>query len=109
MSEIKLGKISYCAFGFGGYQDACIGISFTFSGDGWGVGDFWGSWAIERGERAEWTEQDRINQLGKIVLRINGVLKEAKVENVASLIDIPVEVSFSGNTLSSWRILKEVL
>ena len=43
MIEKKLGKISNVRFGHGGYQDAMIGLSLTFEGQGsWGVSDWKG-------------------------------------------------------------------
>lgn len=105
----ELGKIQKCHFGQGGYQDACIGVTFTLGGDSWGVGDFWGAWAIERSDRAKWTEADRITQLGEMVMRLNSLLANAKVSTVDALQGIPVEVTFDGMALESWRVLKEVL
>lgn len=109
MIEKKLGKIQRCSFGSGGYQDAMIGISFTLGGDSWGVGDFWGDWSIKRSETAQWSESDRINNLGKTVMRINELLGQAKKQDVSKLAGVAVEVSFEGNTLVSWRVLTEVI
>ena len=106
----ELGKISHVSFGLGGYQDAMIGISFGLGGNsGWGVSDFWGVWSIDRSEHAKWTEQDRITDAGKMVMRINDLLSQAKISDVSQLEGIPVEVTFEGNTLKGWRILTEVL
>jgi hypothetical protein len=99
----QLGKIQSVSFGHGGYHDAMIGISFTLSGEGWGVGDFWGAWSIKR------SEEDRIRGLGEMVMRVNDLLQQAKVSTVDRLKGIPVEVSFEGNLLKSWRVLTEVL
>ena len=110
MSErTELGQIGRCEFGLGGYQEAMIGISFTLSGKGWGVGDFWGEWAIDRSEHAKWTEQSRIEALGNTVMRINKLLTDAKAQNVAQLVGKPIEATFDGQILKSWRILTEVL
>lgn len=107
--EKKLGRIKKCVFGHGGYQDAMIGITFDLGGEGWGVGDFWGHWAGKRSESCAWTEQDRINEMGKIALRLGNLLSEAKVTNIYALKDVPIEVTFDGNLLKSWRVLKEVI
>jgi hypothetical protein len=40
---------------------------------------------------------------------VSKLLKEAKVDSVDKLKGKPVEVTFEGNTLKSWRILTEVL
>lgn len=105
----QLGKITEVKFGFGGYQDAQIGISFMFGGDGWGVGTFWGHWAMARSERTEWTEGERLHSLGETVMKIKQILEDAKVQSVDDLKGVPVECEFDGNLLKDWRVLKEVL
>lgn len=105
----ELGKIQNCKFGFGGYQDAQIGIEFTLGGNGWGVGDFWGHWAMEPSSAASWTADSRNKFLGETVMKIKSLLKDAKVQSVDKLVGVPVECSFDGNSLVSWRVLKEVL
>lgn len=107
--KTKLGKIQNVSFGRGGYQDAMMGISFTLEGDGWGVGDFWGYWSCDVPPNANWTDKDRLTYLGAMVIRINRVLTEAKVDSIDRLKGVPIEVSFDGNTLTNWRVLKEVL
>lgn len=105
----ELGKIKVAEFGAGGYQGACIGARFGLGGESWGVGDFWGAWSIERSEWCKWTEEDRIKQLGEMCMRVSKLLSEAKVDNVSQLVGIPVEVTFDGMKMESWRVLKEVL
>jgi len=105
----ELGKIKKAEFGLGGYQDAMIGISFDLGGEGWGVSDFWGNWALERSEYAKWTEAERITQLGEMSMRIAKLLEDAKIRSVSKLAGIPIEVTFEGNVLKEWRVLKEVL
>ena len=107
--ETKLGKIQSVEFGFGGYQDAMIGISFTLSGDWGGVNDFWGNWSCKPSKNAEWTTKDQVVNLGGVVMRIASLLEDAKVKDIADLKGVPVEVKFAGGMLQSWRILKEVL
>lgn len=113
MDRIKkeLGKIKSASFGRGGYQDVQIGISFSFSGgdSGWGTGDFWGFWDGERSDSADWSEADRIAYLGMMVMRLDQLLLDAKVFDVAKLVGVPVEVTFNGNRMQSWRILTEVV
>lgn len=105
-----LGKIQNVSFGHGGYQDAMIGISFTLGGDGWGVCDFWGDWALKRSDNAKWSEQDRIDHLGEMVMKINSLMEDAKVHSVEKLKGIPVRVYFKDfNSLDRWEVLKEVL
>jgi len=102
-------KISRAEFGYGGYQDAMVGVDFTFSSPGCGCGDFWGTWAIERSEHAKWTEQSRIDTLGGVVMRLAKILDQAKKRHVGELVGVPVEVTFEGNALKSWRVLTEVI
>lgn len=109
MIEKKLGKIDRVSFGHGGYQDCMIGISFDFSCGPWTVSDFWGYWNLERTKKATWTEQDRVDNLGKMVMKINDLLSKAKVTSVDKLKGIPVEVTFEGQRLKEWRVLTEVL
>lgn len=107
--EKYLGKIEKASFGIGGYNDAQIGISFTLSGGGFGVGDFWGYWSIERSAYTKWSEEDRSTHLGQTVMRIAKLLSDAKVDSVDRLKGVPIELIFKDNQLESWRILKEVL
>ena len=109
--EKRIGKIKKARFGHGGYQDAMIGVSFDLGSDkdGWGVGDFWGAWAIDRSGYCKWTEADRIAQIGGAVMRLNAVLNDAKVAKVDELAGIPIEATFDGNTLKEWRVLTEVI
>lgn len=109
MTRKKLGKIRSCEFGHGGYQDACIGVSFDLGGDGWGVSDFWGDWYIECSDHSQWTNSDRVLRLGETVMRLHALLDDAKVGKVSQLKGAPIEVEFEGMALKSWRVLKEVI
>lgn len=111
MNGIRIGKIKAIRFGHGGYQDAMIGVSFTLESerDSWGVGDFWGNWSMKRTENCQWTDADRTQSLGEMVMRVNALLSDAKVHNLTDLVGIPVEVTFERNTLKSWRILTEAI
>ena len=105
----ELMKISKVYVGFGGYQEAQIGIWFQFSSPGSGVGDGSGAWATEWTKDCKWSKQDRLNTLGEIFMQISEWLSQAKVDSVYELNGIPVEVIFEGNALKEWRILTEVL
>jgi hypothetical protein len=109
MTRTELGKIRKAAFGWGGYGDGMIGISFDLGGNVWGVGDHWGAWGIEHTQYCKWTEEDRLKQLGEVCMRLGALLTKAKATDIVGLIDIPVEVTFDGNKLISWRVLEEVL
>ena len=110
--EKKLGKIESVYFGIGGYQNAMIGIHFSFSMKGSGVGNSMCAWdcnQIKWSKNCKWTEQDRSNDYDQIVRFVSGLLHKAKVKKVEQLKDIPVEITFEGNHLKSWRILEEVI
>lgn len=111
MEENRIGKIRKIKFGRGGYQDAMIGVTFDLGSDkeSWGVGDFWGFWAVERGTHAKWTEAERVASLGETVMRVNRLLNDAGVADVAQLVGKPVMVTFDTMTLSSWRLLTEAI
>ena len=112
--EKKLGKIEKVSFGLGGYQEAMLGLSLTFYSekDHWGVADFKGTWdynIIEVTETTKWTEEDRSLLNIEMLKLISDLLKDAKVNSVDQLKGKPVECTFEGNKLVSWRILKEVI
>jgi len=106
----KLGKISFAAIGHYGYQEGMIGIQFVLDLDGTSVNDFWGYWkASVSDEGASWSNDERYDQLGKIMLRISTLLIDSKRESVPDLVGVPIEVTLDGNVMKEWRILKEVL
>lgn len=105
----EIGKIRVARFGYGGYQDACLGFTFDMGSRGWGVGDFKGMWA-ERTEGCKWTEEDQAREWARANKFVKKLMNDAEVTSLDKLIGKPVEVTFDGtNTLVSWRILKEVL
>lgn len=108
MNRKELGKIQSVSFGYGGYQEAQFGVSFILGGAGWGVGDFWGTWA-EWSKPCKWTQEDQKDTFGETVVKIRDLLKQAKKQELHQLKGVPVEVTFNNNTLVSWRILKEVI
>ena len=110
--EKRLGKITSVRFGYGGYQDAMLGLSVSLGDGSWGVGDFKGNWdaeLIKHTEHTKWTEEDRSKGYDETMRFLSKLLKEAKVDTVDKLKDIPVEVTFDGNLLKEWRILTEVI
>jgi len=109
MIKKELGKIKRATYGFGGYQEAQFGISFTFGGEWGGVGTFWGEWADPPPDGAEWTVEDQDIKFANTTRKIIKIMQEAKVTNVTKLVGTPVEVVFDGNTLKDWRVLTEVL
>lgn len=109
MVNVRLGRIKSAEFGLGGYQDAMLGVTFDLGGDGWGVMDHRGAWAVECSEHAKWTEEDRLRELGQMCMFVNALLAAAKKQKFKDIVGVPVEITFEGNLLRSWRILTEVL
>lgn len=112
MIDKKLGKIESVRFGHGGYQDAMIGIHVTLAGKGWGVNDsrcFWAPSIIECHDNAQWTEEDRSSRFADNVRYIDQLLEAAKKRTIDQLVGVPIEASFTGNTLTEWRVLTEVI
>ena len=110
MSErIQLGKIAHVRVGMGGYQEAMLGIWFTFEGKSWGCSTGEGTWAHKPDAHTKWTEAEQDAIFAKTFRYIGELLKAAKVDDVAKLRGVPVEVTFEGNLLRSWRVLTEVL
>lgn len=110
--EKALGKIKDAYVGLGGYQDAMIGIHFTFEGDGFGVSStksIWDPNIIKCSEYSKWSEPDRDKAFSEIMRYISDLLKQAKVDSVSELKNKPVEITFENSTLKEWRILTEVL
>jgi len=111
--EKILGKIVTAKFCIGGYNDSMIGLYVQLGNTGWGVADSnnmaWDAEIIKHTEHCKWTENERDDQYAKIVRFISKLLKEAKVDCIENLKDIPVECTFDGNLLKEWRILTEVL
>ena len=106
--EKRLGKIRSVRLGAGGYDDAMFGFSFELGGDGWGVGDFWGTWSF-RSEGAKWSIDDQNKAFLDSLLKVKALLKDANKIELTQLSGVPIEVIFDGNRLSSWRILTEVV
>lgn len=108
--EKRIGKIQGISFGFGGYDDAMVGVSVTLGSDKdcWGVGDFKGTWAT-RSDGAKWTVADQVKIWGDTVLWVRDILSEAKKKSIEDLKGVPVEVTFEDDTIKSWRVLTEVV
>ena len=110
--KTKLGKLSNVRLGLGGYQDACLGLLVTVTGEGWGVEDSKTAWdanLITHTEHCKWTEESRSKQYDAIMRYISDLLCDAKVDEIDKLNGIPVEATFENTNLKSWRILTEVL
>lgn len=114
-TEKRIGKITSCYLGTGGYQDAQFGLSLSFESKvgSWGVGKFisggWYPGSIDPDENSRWSETDRRQTMADLSYEVARILREAGVDRLDKLVGIPVEVEFECGTLKSWRVLTEVL
>lgn len=113
MSERKeLGRIQTIKVGHVGYQDAYLGVGFTLGGKGWGVCDSWGFWSphiVKHSENAKWTETERQSSIYEAFARLSKMMSDAGIDDSNKLVGLPIEITFTGNTLKEWRLLTEVL
>jgi hypothetical protein len=110
MSERKeFGKIKEATFGLGGYQDVQIGFWLVLGGESWGVHAGSGAWATEHTDSCKWTPESRLLEIGEQGMLLVETLNKANKRRVQDLVGVPVEVTFDGNALKSWRVLTEVL
>lgn len=112
--EILLGKIKSIEFGITGYNEMMLGYSIEFSLDGGTMGvatseGFLDYNRVKYSEHCKWTEEERDIGMVDMLKRLSDVLKQAKVNTIDKLKNIPVEVTLEGNTFKSWRVLTEVL
>lgn len=105
----ELGKIQKATFGFGGYQDAQFGVGFTLGGNAWGVSDFRGGWGMEPSDHAKWTAAENNGVIADACTWLRDILNAAGKTDISQLPGTPIEATFEGMKLSSWRVLKEVL
>lgn len=108
--ENRLGKIEKVSFGI---QSSRLGLHVTLSSsEGWGTQTskcLWDFREVKHTEHSQWTEQGRDDEAIILMRYVSKLLKEAKVTDINKLVGIPIEATFDGNTLKSWRILTEVI
>lgn len=109
MLRTELGRITSAKFGYGGYQEAMLGLTIALGGKSWGTGDFRGAWAMEPSDNAKWTVAERNQSLADACLFLRDLLRAAGKQDVSELAGVPIEATFEGLRLHSWRILTEVL
>jgi hypothetical protein len=105
----SLGKIRSAEFGWGGYQEVQFGVTVYLDTPDGSVCDFWGPWGTEVSRGAKWTHESRLKILGETAWRLRDILQAAGKHYVSQLAGVPVEVTWNGQQLLSWRVLKEVL
>jgi hypothetical protein len=102
------GKIKSVRLGAGGYQDAKYGFTLDLGSGCWSVTDFWGTWA-DHSEGCEWSIADQQQKFLASFMRVKELMRDAGVDDFSKLKNVPVEITFEGNTMKSWRIMTEVL
>lgn len=107
----ELGKIKSVFFGVVDFQ---LGLHFDFSINGGVSGVLWRDCfldyeTVKNSDFSDWTDKERDEECINLLKRFSKYLKEAKVDKIENLKNIPVELTFENNTLRSWRILTEVL
>lgn len=107
--EKRLMKITAVIFGFGGYDDVMFGFGLDFSGDGYGMSSWHGTWMREPDEYCKWTKEDQNKIFLDAALLVLDTLTKAKKKTVQGLVGTPCEVTFEGNSIKSWRVLTEVI
>ena len=110
--EKALGKITNVKFGNVGYRDLQFGLQLTFKSNPWSVSKTIAeSWSMEvkHDEYSQWTEEDRLRGYANTMREISSIMKQAGVNDIDDLKNIPVELTFNNGALESWRVLTEVL
>jgi len=105
MTGIQLGKIRKVTFG---NYEYLFGLFLDLGGDGWGVSAEY-CYNHCYMPKNQLGEQDKIDDELTMISKIQLLLSDAKVETIDQLIGKPVEVTFEGNLIRSFRILTEVL
>lgn len=104
--EKTLAKITKAELGHDG--DGRFGLNLVFTGSGIGCGTFEGTWA-QRSEHAQWSLADQAKAFADVMYLLRDTLTKAKRRHADQLVGVPVELTFEGNMLRSWRVLEEVI
>ncbi len=110
--EKVIGKIESVEFGHCGYQSCCLGISFTLKAGGWTVCTDTSAWDYEKIEHtkdSKWSQESRDKAMVNTLKYVSRLLKDAKVDSIDKLKSVPIEITFKGPCLESFRILTEAL
>lgn len=109
MRNTQVGVISSVRFGFGGYQEAMLGLTLNFDFKGSGVSTFESAGWLDHSPNAKWSLSDRAELRNELCDKLVKVMRQAKVDDVSKLKGKPVECEFEGNMLKTWRILEEAI
>jgi hypothetical protein len=109
MEEKVLGKIDFAEFGLYPDRPFLMGLQLGFKMQCSGVMDG-GRYTVNISPECRWdSEEEKYSAMGKILLHLNKILNDAKVNFVSELLDKPVEITLKNSTFQSFRILTEVL
>lgn len=109
MQEKVLGKIDFVEYGRVKDMPFLMGLQLGFKMEYGGVG-CGGKYTINMSKACKWDrEEERECTITKYVDDLYEILKQAKVDYVSQLKNIPVEITLENNTFKDFRILTEVL
>lgn len=109
MDEKKLMRISDVRFGTVSDYPFLFGLILGFQTEGSGIG-CGGKYTINMSKECKWESPlDRAKAIEKMCDEVVAILEQAKVNSVAELKGIPVEVEIKDNCFQDFRILTEVL
>ena len=107
MAEKYLGKIESVEFGFVPDREYLFGLRLEFRMGG--CGTCWSD-TVNISEECKWeSKEERNKEITAMVDRLSAVMKDAKVNDVSKLKNIPVEVNFEDGWCKGFRVLTEVL
>lgn len=109
MTEKLLGKIDFAEYGTFEDRPFLMGLQLGFSMNGCGVMSG-GQYTVNMSKECKWdSKEEREHTITKYVDNVYEILKQAKVNYVSQLKNIPVEITIENNTFKDFRILTEVL
>ena len=109
MKEKILGKIDFAEYGTYPDRPFLMGLQLGFKMQFGGVGDG-AKYTVNMSKDCKWDSQkEREQTITKYVDDVYELLKQAKVNYVSELKNIPVEIILENNTFKDFRILTEVL
>ncbi len=103
----KFGKITRAKWGVHIDRPFLFGLYLAFGGSCWGVSTHE---VLNISPECEYSDDvTKESEMERVIAKTVELLKSAKVHTIDELIGKPVEVTFNGTTISSYRILEEVL
>jgi hypothetical protein len=106
--EKVLGKITYAEFGQYNDRPFLFGLQLIFEGSFGGIG-CGGRYLVNISPECKWDPLERLQAIENMVVSLDKILSDAKVNNVSQLEGKPVEVTIENRTFKDFRILTEVI